>query len=219
YFNEIRQAVEQKLIHPNEYKSLLITPNQAGFTPLHSALKSGNPDNMEAYFNEIRQAVKQGWITLDEYKNLLITPNQAGFTPLHQALKSGNPDNMEAYFDEIRQAGKQGWITLDEYKSLLITPNRAGFTPLHQAANSGSLSILKSFVSGKLKPIFYGDGYCTLLNSKNKLGYRPRCQNGNGEFSQINDFLQQERRDNSNPPSLFGSLETISKGDSNEMSL
>ncbi|MCF6777975.1 ankyrin repeat domain-containing protein, partial [Thiotrichales bacterium 19X7-9] len=123
YFNEIRQAVKQKLIHPNEYKSLLITPNQAGFTPLHEALISGNPDNMKVYFDEIRQAGKQGWITLDEYKSLLITPNQAGFTPLHEALISGNPDNMEAYFNEIRQAGKQGWITLDEYKSLLITPN------------------------------------------------------------------------------------------------
>src|SRR3990167_7993753 len=38
YLNEVRYAIGKKLMNPREYASLLLSPNQEGFTPLHSAL-------------------------------------------------------------------------------------------------------------------------------------------------------------------------------------
>jgi hypothetical protein len=37
-------------------KTFLIGANNAGFTPLHAALISGQPENMRAYFDEVRLA-------------------------------------------------------------------------------------------------------------------------------------------------------------------
>src|SRR6202021_1669380 len=172
--------------------SLLTQPNEAGFTPLHQALKSGNPENMRAYFTEVREAGRNKWIAQEAYHDLLLTPNQAGFTPLHQALKSGNPENMRAYFTEVREAVRDNWIDQEAYRDLLLKPNQAGFTPLHQAANSNSIEVVTFFLS-ELKEIVSLEGYRTALSALAK-GHKPSCEQKKSHAIQINALLQDEKQ-------------------------
>jgi len=169
--------------------------NQAGFTPLHQALKSGNPDNMRAYFDEVRHAVGQKIIRANDYGHLLTGANDAGFTPLHEALFSGNPENMRAYLTEIRRARDQGVIRDDDYRELLIKPNRAGFTPLHQAANSGNLEITQVFFE-ELVRVHSKETVYRCLTTPVK-GHQPSCQRSANkpQADNINAYLDQKREE------------------------
>jgi ankyrin repeat protein len=101
YFNEVRHAVREGILKSGQYCNLLVQPNTAGFTPLHEALISGNPDNMRAYFDEVRNAVREGILKVDDYHKLLVAPNRAGFTPLHQVASNGTPNDVRFFLEKL----------------------------------------------------------------------------------------------------------------------
>ena len=41
YFDAVQNAVREGIVNRKDYRTLLLDPNKDGFTPLHSALKSG----------------------------------------------------------------------------------------------------------------------------------------------------------------------------------
>ena len=174
----------------NTLSFLLTTQNVDGFTPLHSALKSGNADNMRAYFDEVHQALESGVISKDQYRSLLTSPTSAGFTPLHEALKSGNADNMRAYFAEVRKALESGILSKDQYRSLLTSSNRAGFTPLHHAAASGNLELILFFLNVLEKDLDSNE-FTRALHQKMSNGYSPSCPSN----KEVNSLLDTMRRD------------------------
>ena len=104
---------------------LLLQKDNAGFTPLHEALISGNADNMRAYFAEVRQAVTDRTITAEEYKQLLTGANAAGFTPLHQAANSGIYEIYSEYRKALTEFDCDGSAT----RILLFAETKNGYTP------------------------------------------------------------------------------------------
>jgi ankyrin repeat protein len=164
------------------FLNLLRSPNKAGFTPAHDALKSGNPEIGRIYFDALAQAVKVSWIKEDAYLDLLLKPNEAGFTPLHEALKFGNVENMAVYFAAVAQAVKNGWDKwTDErkkaYRDWLLKPNREGFTPLHEALIAGNLKNLQVYLEAVLQAVEEGwiseDAFRDLLLNPNLAGDTP----------------------------------------------
>lgn len=54
YFSEVKAAVESGIITRDAYRALLVSPNQAGFTPLHQAANSGSLEVVRAFMKELR---------------------------------------------------------------------------------------------------------------------------------------------------------------------
>ena len=196
YFDEVRQAVDNRWMSQNQYLDLLLRPTTAGFTPLHSALKSGNPANMRTYFDEVRQAVGNQWMSQNQYLDLLLRPNTAGFTPLHSALISGTPANMHTYFDEVRQAVDNRWMSQNQYLDLLLRPNTAGFTPLHSALISGNPANMHTYFDEVRWAVsnrwMSQNQYLDLLLRPNKSGFTPLHQAANSNSIEVlNLFLNE----------------------------
>ena len=138
--HEIIQVLFDKLMRrcdafPIAKSALLIQENAAGFTPLHQALKSGNPANMNAYFDEVRRAREARLISDDDYKNLLIRPNAAGFTPLHQAANSGSFLGMRFFVGEL-----EAFLDFDELNTVFNVRAR-GHLPSCQLGKSDACLI------------------------------------------------------------------------------
>ena len=70
-----------KTCKPDLQAKVLTSANAAGFTPLHQALKAGNPENVSLYLKLLKTCKP------DLQAKVLTSANAAGFTPLHQALK------------------------------------------------------------------------------------------------------------------------------------
>lgn len=114
---------------------LLLQESHDGFSPLHTALKTGNLENMLLYFEEVRHAVTNQWMEKNEYINLLIKPNDAGFTPLHEAAYGNCIQVLTFFLDELKK------LPEPLYSQALFAKTYKGFMPSCQKGKSDANKI------------------------------------------------------------------------------
>ena len=202
--------------HPKAKAFLLLSTNSAGFTPLHSALISGNTANLLDYCAVVKQVVRDKVITTDEYRDLLVRGNSAGFTPLHEALISGNPAKVQAYLAVVKQALQDTVITTDDYRNLLVRGNSAGFTPLHDALISDNPANVQAYLTvvkqALQDTVITTDDYRNLLVQANSAGFSPLHQAANSGSLEVVQFFIAELEASFNQQQLYQSLNQKAKG-------
>ncbi|MCS5711247.1 DEAD/DEAH box helicase family protein [Candidatus Berkiella aquae] len=111
----------------NAIHTILTHPSKAGFMPLQSALKSGNPEITNRLFDILEKHPK---ILAENLSNI----TKDGFMPLQSALKSGKPEITNGLFDILEKHPK---ILAENLSNI----TKDGFMPLQSALKSGNPEI------------------------------------------------------------------------------
>ncbi len=145
FLEHMRKAIRDKIITGKQYAEEFLKVTNDGFTVLHIAISTKDPDILALFLKEIDDLRMSDLINGQEYVSLLQKQNKFGYTPLLQAINTKNKLVFNLYFGRLKDAKDQEVIGNEEFKRLLTKSNDAKFTPLLQVATNSDGEFLEYF--------------------------------------------------------------------------
>ncbi|MFA5959598.1 MAG: hypothetical protein WC785_03705 [Tatlockia sp.] len=105
FFTEVYHLMQQGHITPAAYTQFLLSPNPAGFTPLHQAANSNSIEIVQFFLNELKKALAP-----HHYSTALWAKSARGnLLPLCESQKSNAEEINRLFFEERRLNPRPNW--------------------------------------------------------------------------------------------------------------
>eukprot|EP00040_Diaphanoeca_grandis_P000506 m.15613 g.15613 ORF g.15613 m.15613 type:complete len:1269 (+) comp10660_c1_seq1:142-3948(+) len=153
------------ILDKQTYFELLSGETSHGYTPIHTAVRAGNPVSLQILIDELLQAD----LTEDQLRDTMTWASKDGSTPLHLCFIHGDAAILEVYTSALQTVG----LTKEDYHSLLTATNVNEQNLLHLALQQENADMLTALLGAVRDSVLSQDLLKDFLTARDIHGQTP----------------------------------------------